>query len=66
ANLWSKKLHEYIRNLPTSVIGSQIMLGEAFFIFYHENGDLENIKIPGFHIHPEIICHNTIVKCEER
>jgi pantoate kinase len=66
ANLWSKKLHECIRNLPTSVIGSQIMLGEAFFIFYHENGDLEDIKIPGFHIHPETICHNTVVKCEER
>lgn len=64
ANLWSQKLRDCIRSLPKSVIGTQIMLGEAFFIFYHDSRDLEAIKIPGSQIHPETICYNTVVKRE--
>ncbi len=66
ANLWSKRLQDYIRHLPKSVVGSQIMLGEALFIFYHDYDDLGDIKIPGTQIHAETICHDTIVKREER
>jgi len=66
ANLWSNKLRECIRKLPESVIGSQIMLGEAFFIFYHDDSDLEDINIFDSQIHPETICNNTVVKREER
>lgn len=64
AKLWSKKLHDCIRNLPKSVVGTQIMLGEAFFIFYHEPGDLEDINIPGSQVYPETICYDTVVKRE--
>ncbi|MFX1517741.1 MAG: hypothetical protein ACFFC6_15670 [Promethearchaeota archaeon] len=65
-NLWSSMLRNCIRNLPKSVIGSQIMLGEAFFIFYHEDSDLEDITIHYSQIHPETICYNTVIKREER
>jgi pantoate kinase len=63
-NLWSNKLQECIRNLPKSVIGTQIMLGEAIFIFYHEPSDLEGIEIPVSQVYPETICYNTVVKRE--
>ncbi|MFX0122840.1 MAG: pantoate kinase [Candidatus Hodarchaeota archaeon] len=65
ANLWSKRLQNHVKNLPNSVVGSQIMLGEAFFIFYHDHDDLRDIKVPGTQIHQETICQDTIVKCEE-
>lgn len=64
ANLWSNRLRKHIRNLPKSVIGTQIMLGEAFFIFYHKPSDLEEIKIPSSQVYPETICYNTIIKRE--
>jgi pantoate kinase len=66
ANLWSNRLSECIKNLPESVIGSQIMLGEAFFIFYHDDADLIDIDIFDSQIYPETICYNTVVKCEEQ
>ncbi|UCG00887.1 MAG: GHMP kinase [Candidatus Heimdallarchaeota archaeon] len=65
-NLWSKRLQNHVRNLPHSVVGSQIMLGEAFFIFYHDSDDLKEIKVFGTQIHQETICQDTIVKREER
>lgn len=65
-NLWSQRLQRCIRNLPESIVGSQIMLGEALFIFYHDYDDLKDIKVPGTQLQAETICHDTIVRCEER
>lgn len=61
-NLWSQNLKKSIENLPTTVIGAQIMLGEAFFVFYRDNRDLADIKIPKSQLTKEIICQNTIVR----
>ena len=65
-NLWSQRLQRFIRNLPQSVVGSQIMLGEALFIFYHDCDDLKDIKAPDTQIQAETICHDTIVRRKER
>ncbi len=62
ANLWSVKLQKYVKNLPETVLGSQIMLGEAFFIFYLYEHDLKEIKIPESHTNKETICQTTVVK----
>lgn len=63
-NLWSSRIQEYIKNLPKNVVGSQIMLGEAFFVFYHNTADLTHIKIPITQINEESICQNTVVRRE--
>ncbi|UCG90761.1 MAG: hypothetical protein JSU57_03245 [Candidatus Heimdallarchaeota archaeon] len=64
ANLWSPKLKEYITNLPQGVIGSQIMLGEAIFLFYRDKTALLQIEIPNAQIIEETICKNTVMKRE--
>ncbi|UCE14246.1 MAG: hypothetical protein JSV04_03480 [Candidatus Heimdallarchaeota archaeon] len=60
--LWSPQLKKSIENLPPTVIGSQIMLGEAFFVFYHDKRDLVDIKIPKSQLNKETICQNTILR----
>lgn len=60
--LWSPRLKKSIENLPPEVIGSQIMLGEAFFVFYRDSRDLVDIEIPKSQLNKEKICQNTIVR----
>ncbi|MFX0016077.1 MAG: pantoate kinase [Promethearchaeota archaeon] len=62
-SLWSPQLEKYVKDLPNTVLGAQIMLGEAFFIFYKSNSDLKYIKIPVTQICEEAICQKTIVRC---
>ena len=64
ANLWSPQLQKFVKNLPQTVVGSQIMLGEASFIFYRNKSDLKQINMPIAQINEEIICQKTVVKCE--
>jgi len=64
-NLWSPQLKEYVKNLPKEMIGSQIMLGEAFFIFYRDRTTLTRIEIPNCQIIEETICENTVIKREK-
>jgi len=64
ANLWSPKLQKYLKNLPETVLGSQIMLGEAFFVFFRDRNDLSQINIPITQINEETICQNTVVRRE--
>ena len=60
--LSSKKLKRYLDQLPKGVIGAQIMLGESFFLFYHDKQDMEVANIPQNKIIEEEICQNTVVK----
>ncbi len=62
ANLASPRLKQQLTVLPASVFGGQIMLGEAFFIFYRNLKDIIILKkkIP---INYETICENTIKRC---
>ncbi len=62
ANLWSPQLRKSVQSLPATVVGAQIMLGEAFFVFYREDADLAKIKVPMAQINKEIICQKTIVR----
>ncbi len=64
ANLWSPQLQKSVQSLPQTVVGAQIMLGEALFVFYREKGDLAQIKVPKAHINRENICQKTIVRRE--
>ena len=64
ANLWSPKLQRYVKNLPETVLGSQIMLGEAFFVFFRDRDDLTQTNIPITQINEETICKNTVVRCD--
>lgn len=61
-DLSSKKLKRYLNQLPKGVIGAQIMLGESFFLFYHDKQDLEIANLPQNKIIEEEICQNTVVK----
>ncbi|MHA2248102.1 MAG: pantoate kinase [Candidatus Hodarchaeales archaeon] len=63
-NLWSPRLQRYVKNLPETVLGSQIMLGEAFFVFFRDRNDLTQINFPITQINEETICQNTVVRCE--
>jgi pantoate kinase len=61
--LWSKRLKKYLDQLPNGIIGAQIMLGESFFLFYHDKKEIELVSIPQTMIAEENICQNTVVKC---
>lgn len=61
--LCSTKLKKYLDQLPKGVIGAQIMLGESFFLFYHDKQDIKLTKIPHNLINEEKICQNTVVRC---
>ncbi|MHA1993879.1 MAG: pantoate kinase [Candidatus Hodarchaeales archaeon] len=58
--LWSSQLHTMLNNLPEDVIGAQIMLGDALFLFYHEEDELADVNISSDLIQPEEICTETI------
>ncbi len=58
--LWSPQLQTILSNLPATVIGAQIMLGDALFLFYHEEDELAEVNISPDLIHPESICTKTI------
>jgi pantoate kinase len=60
--LWTPRMKDQIQNLPSSVTGAQIMLGEAFFIFYRHESDLKKINIPDSQINKETICQTTVVR----
>jgi pantoate kinase len=64
ANLWSSRLKKYIMSLPKEIVGAQIMLGESFFLFYHDEKDLELLNVPQNLINKETICNETVVKCK--
>ena len=49
-----------LNNLPEDVIGAQIMLGDALFLFYHEEDELADVNISSDLIQPEEICTETI------
>ena len=61
--LWSVQLKKYLEDLPKGIIGAQIMLGESFFLFYHDYEDLKLLKLPLDWIYNEEICQNTVKKC---
>lgn len=58
--LWSPQLRTILDNLPRSIIGAQIMLGDALFLFYTEEDDLADLKISHNPIQPEKVCIETI------
>jgi hypothetical protein len=58
--LWSSQLLTILDTLPDNIIGAQIMLGDALFLFYHEEDDLADVKISPDLIQPEEICSETI------
>ncbi len=62
AKLWSNQVKKCIESLPKSVIGSQIMLGEALFLFYQDNDILDEIKIQKNRIKKETVCQKTILR----
>ena len=62
ANLASPRLKTHLALLPKGVIGAQIMLGEAYFIFYKNPEDLNSIKINTSIIREEI-CEQTVKRC---
>jgi len=58
--LWSSQLHSILDTLPKYIIGAQIMLGDALFLFYHEDEELTELNILSDLIQPEEICTKTI------
>ena len=66
ANLWSAQLQKSVQSLPQNVVGAQIMLGEALFVFYRDNSDLVKIQVPDAQIIREKICQKTIVRRENQ
>ena len=58
--LWSPQLRTILDNLPRSIIGAQIMLGDALFLFYTEEDDLADLNISHNPIQPEKVCIETI------
>jgi pantoate kinase len=60
--LWSPRLQKCIEHLPNDIVWAQIMLGEGLFLFYQDESNLEQIKLPISQIKKETICHQTVVK----
>ncbi|MFX0149156.1 MAG: pantoate kinase [Candidatus Hodarchaeota archaeon] len=60
--LWSPRLQKCIENLPNDIFWAQIMLGEGLFLFYQDESNLEQIRLPLSQINKETVCHQTVVK----
>ncbi len=58
--LWSEKVKKIILNLPSSIFGSQIMLGDAILLFYQNDDDLYELNLDSDLIRKEEICYKTL------
>ncbi len=58
--LCSPQLQTILESLPTQIIGAQIMLGDALFIFYTNSDELSDVQLPFGTIQPEEICEQTV------
>ncbi|MHA1975169.1 MAG: pantoate kinase [Candidatus Hodarchaeales archaeon] len=60
--LYSKQLEKKLNELPKSIIGAQVMLGDTMILFYQDEDDLQELDSLKTHIQKENICEKSVVR----
>jgi pantoate kinase len=63
-NLWSEDLAKLALSIPPEIITSQIMLGNALFLFYKPDTSISTLSHLNSSYREENICQETVVRSE--